>query len=236
MTEAVFNNLAEVIRDEMFPIVDLRLREGGHIDDLDLEEFTYLEDARPFLEEFYEPFGCNLVRSREGYYFLRPRGDRLGQRQLTAAEMLVGQALCLLRMDPASLETRWRIERIRVLELLDQLVGPERLGRALNPRRKASPKAIAEENIRIDVNRAINTLSRLGFVAADGDSLRLRAALLRFLEPLTDQARPKEALSELVRSGRVQPDSGEQAAPGADQDRGDADRDASDETDDEDAP
>ena len=205
MAEAAFANLTDVVRDEVFPFVDLRLREGGHIDDLDLDEFTFLEDARPFLEEFYDHFGCDLVRSVDGYYYLQTRGDRLGHRQLPAAEMLVGQALCLLRMDPATLRTSWRVERVRVLELLDQLVGPERLGRALNPRRGTRSKAVNEEKIREEVYGAINTLARLGFVAVDEDTLRLRASLLRFLEPLTDQPRPMDALGELVRTGRVQP-------------------------------
>lgn len=219
MAEAAFENLADVVLDEVFPVVDLRLREGGHIDDLDLEEFTFLEDARPFLEEFYERFGCELMRSVDGYYYLQPRGDRLGHRQLPAAEMLVGQTLCLLRMDPATLQTSWRVERVRVLELLDQLVGPERLGRALNPRRSIRSKAVNEEKIREDVYGAINTLARLGFVAVDGDTLHLRAALLRFLEPLTDQPQPTEALNELIRTGRVHPaeDSDEDNDEGSDE-------------------
>ena len=214
MAKSPFETLGDVILDDVFPGVDLRLREGGHIDDLDLEEFTFLEDARSFLEDFYQHFGCDLVRSVDGYYYLRPRGDRLGQRQLPAAEMLVGQALCLLRMDPASLQTSWRVERVRVLELLDQLVGPERLGRALNPRRRARSKAVNEEKIRDEVDRAVNTLARLGFVAVDGDTLRLRASLLRFLEPLTGQPAPMDALGELISTGRVQPgDDGDEAEP-----------------------
>ena len=210
MAKSPFETLDQVIRDEVFPDVDLRLREGGHIDDLDLEEFTFLEDARSLLEDFYQLFGCDLVRSVDGYYYLRPRGDRFGQRQLPAAEMLVGQALCLLRMDPASLQTSWRVERVRVLELLDQLVGADRLGRALNPRRRARSKAVNEEKIRDDVDRAVNTLARLGFVAVDGDTLRLRPSLLRFLEPLTDQPEPQDALGELIRTGRVEPDAGDE--------------------------
>lgn len=205
MTEPVYRTLAEVIDDELFPAVDLRLRKGHHIDDLDLDHFTFLEDARPFLEDFYNRYGCVLVRSVDAYYYLLPRGEQLGGRQLSAAAMLVGQALCLLRMDPATLQTSWRVERVRVLELLDQLVGAERLGRALNRRRgKQHSKAANEENIRKDVDGAITQLARLGFVDVDRDTLRLRASLLRFLEPVATQKHPEPAMRDLIRHGCVE--------------------------------
>ena len=205
MTESAFRTLAEALEDDVFPEVDLRLREGRHIDDLDLDHFTFLEDARAWLEGFYDRYGCDLVRSRDGYYYLSPRGDRFGRRSLSAAEMLVGQALCLLRLDPAILRTTGRVERVRVLELLDQLVGSDRLGRALNPRRKRRSKSVEEEEIRKDVDRAIRTLARLGFIEVESDLLRLRAALSRFAEPVAHGPQPEGALSKLIGSGTLQP-------------------------------
>lgn len=220
MSDDELRTLGDVVAHEAFPEVDLRLREGGHVDDLDLEMFTFLEDARPFLEQLYERFGCQLVRSVDGYYFLRPRGDRFGQRKLSAAEMLVGQVLCLLRMDPGSLRTSWRVKRARVLEVLEQLVGAERLGLALKPRRGRRLKAVQEERIRDEINAAIKTLARLGFVVVEeGDTLRLRTSLLRFLEPVTEQPSPADALGDLIRTGAV--------APGAEDEDGDGDEEVS---------
>lgn len=205
MTEPVYRTLAEVIDDELFPTVDLRLRKGHHIDDLDLDHFTFLEDARPFLEDFYDRYGCDLIRSVDAYYYLLPRGEQLGGKKLSAAAMLVGQTLCLLRMDPATLQTSWRVERVRVLELLDQFVGAERLGRALNPRRrKQRSKAVKEEEIRKDVDGAITQLARLGFVDVERDALRLRASLLRFLEPVVTLDRPDSAMRDLLRHGFIE--------------------------------
>ena len=210
MAEDQFHSLADVIADELFPEVDLALREGHHIDDLDLDQFTFLEDARPWLGDFYARYHCDLVRSQDGYFFLNPRGDRLGKRMLSPAEMLVGQTLCLLRLDPATLRTAGRIERIRVLEALDQLLGAERLGKALNPRRKRRSQAVEEEEIRKAVEGAIRTLARLGFVEVDKDFLRLRVSLSRFAEPVEPQEHPAEALAALIRSGPVKrPDSAE---------------------------
>lgn len=208
MADGPFSALADVIAAEVFPEVDLALREGRHIDDLDLDLFTFLEDARPWLEEFYSRYHCDLVRSPDGYYFLNPRGDHLGRKMLSPAEMLVGQTLCLLRLDPATLKTAGRIERIRVLEALDQLVGAERLGKALNPRRKRRSQAVEEEEIRNDVEAAIRSLARLGFVEVEKEFLRLRTSLSRFAEPVEPRERPTEALAALIRSGQMKrPDS-----------------------------
>jgi chromosome partition protein MukE len=202
LTDPVYRVLADVIEDDVFPEVDLLLREGRHIDDLDLEHFAFLQDARTVLEGFYDRFGCDLVRSSDGYFFLSPRGDRMGRRSLDPAEMLVGQTLCLLRLDPGMLRTSWRVARVRVLELLEQLVGAERLGQVLNPRRKRRSQAVEEEEIRKDVAGAIRTLARLGFVDVEADDqLRLRVPLLRFAEPVATQPRPENALANLIAVG-----------------------------------
>ena len=165
--------------------------EGQHIDDVDLE---HLRSSRTHEQcwRLCDRFGCDLVRSPDGYFFLSPRGDRMGRRSLDAAEMLVGQTLCLLRLDPGMLRTSWRVARLRVLELLEQLVGAERLGQVLNPRRKRRSQAVEEEEIRKDVAGAIRTLARLGFVDVEADDqLRLRVPLLRFAEPVATQPCPE---------------------------------------------
>ena len=40
----------------------------------------------------------------DGYYFLLPGNDSLGRRQLSVAEMIVGQGLALAYLDPRTLE------------------------------------------------------------------------------------------------------------------------------------
>ena len=134
----------------------------------------------------------------------------MGRRSLDAAEMLVGQTLCLLRLDPGMLRTSWRVARVRVLELLEQLVGAERLGQVLNPRRKRRSQAVEEDEIRKDVAGAIRTLARLGFVDVEADDqLRLRVPLLRFAESVATQPRPEEALANLIAVGTAEDDDGE---------------------------
>jgi chromosome partition protein MukE len=205
VADQAHTTLADVIDDALFPEVDLLLREGRHIDDLDLERFTFLEDGRSWLERFYNRFGCDLVRTVDRYYYLLPRGDRMGRRYLTAAEMLVGQAMCLLRLDPGTLGMSGRTDRIRVVGLLDQLLGADKLGQALNPRRKRRSKAVEEEAIRVEIDAAIRTLARLGFVDDEGELLRLRAPLQRFAEPVGMEPNPEAGLAGLIEvSGTVE--------------------------------
>lgn len=57
---------------------------------------TSPRDVLDQLESFYQRYGCELVQRCDGYFYLRPSGERLGRRQLSADEMLVGQTLALL--------------------------------------------------------------------------------------------------------------------------------------------
>lgn len=208
MTERAMT-MAEAVTHPAFADVDLCLREGGHIDVLELDAFAFLEEARPVLEGFYDQYGCDLCRSVDGYYYLLPRSSRLGQRTLSAAEMLVGQALCLLRLDPATLRTSGRVRRIRVVELLDQLVGAERLAKALNPHRRHRNLSAEAEEVRKGVDGALRSLARLGFVEAQGDELVLRAPLMRFSEAVPETLDTTAGMQQLLSTGSAVPEEGE---------------------------
>jgi chromosome partition protein MukE len=104
VTGSSFDTLEAAILNELFPDVDLMLRRGRHIGRDDGAAYDYLVDAQPLLEAFYRRFGCELVQQSDGYFYLLPSGDRLGRRQLSAGEMLVGQTLALLYLDPATLQ------------------------------------------------------------------------------------------------------------------------------------
>lgn len=101
MRDSTFLTLEAAIADEHFPEVDLMLRRGRHVGRDDGTAYDYLADAQALLEGFYRRFACELVQQSDGYFYLLPSGDRLGRRQLSAGEMLVGQTLALLYLDPA---------------------------------------------------------------------------------------------------------------------------------------
>ena len=136
MTTSSFQSLEEAITDEHFPDVDLALRRGRHVGRDDGTTYDYLVDALDHLEPFYRRFGCELMQRADGYFYLLPSGDRLGRRQLSAGEMLVGQTLALMYLDPATLQQGGMVQRETLFQRLSGLLGTETLVRTLNPRRR----------------------------------------------------------------------------------------------------
>ena len=204
---ASFHTLEEALADEHYPEVDLALRRGRHIGRDDGTMYEYLVDAQALLEALYQRFGCELIQQSDGYFYLLPSGDRLGRRQLSAGEMLVGQTLALLYLDPATLQHGGIVGRSTVLQRLSALLGAELLIRTLDPRRARRGKydeRIAAEAVRSKVGEALRRLAELGFVdILDDTRLRLRSALMRFAEPVRGLGDRSAALERLVRVGEV---------------------------------
>lgn len=204
MSTSGFQSLEEVIADEHFPEVDLALRRGRHIGRDDGTVYDYLVDALDHLEPFYRRFGSELVQRSDGYFYLLPSGDRLGRRHLSAGEMLVGQTLALMYLDPATLQHGGVVQREALLQRLSGLLGTETLVRTLNPRKRKFDERIAAETVRTKVAEAHRRLTELGFIdAVDDGMLRLRPALMRFAEPVRDLSDQKAALERLVQRGEV---------------------------------
>jgi chromosome partition protein MukE len=204
VTGSSFPTLLEALGDDEFPGVDLALRRGRHIGREDGPAYEFLVEALDHLEPFYRRFGCELVQRSDGFFFLLPSGDALGQRHLSAGEMLVGQTLALLYLDPATLAQGGRIARRLLLERLSGLIGAESLFRTLNPRRRKFDERVAAETVRTQVSEALRGLSALGFVDLEGDDLlRLRPALLRFADPVRGLSDPVRGLEQLVARGEA---------------------------------
>ena len=204
MTATKFLTLGDAVEDQHFPDVDSALRRGRHVDRDDVAWFGFLADAADVLEPFYRRFGAELVHRPDGYYYLLPTGDKLANRYLSVAEMLVGQALTLLYLDPATVEQGGRVRREQVLGHLATVMGTDALVRALNPKRRRYDERVAQETVRARVADALRRLGTLGFVEAIGaDELKLRPALLRFAEPVRASADSTAALSQLVASGEL---------------------------------
>lgn len=200
-----FARLEEVIQDPVFPSVDLWLRRGRHIDREDGEWYTFISDAQDLLEPFYRRFGCQLIFQSDGYFYLLPTGEQLSRRQLSPGEMLMGQALALQYLDPATVQSGGVVTREQILGRLGGLIGERDLAKALEPRRKRfDDERIVHETIRKRVGEAVRRLAALGFVdALDDDHLRLRSPLLRFADPVRGLEPLDEALARLVAQGVI---------------------------------
>src|SRR6185369_2359482 len=188
---------------ELFPDVDLALRRGRHIDRDDGAWYAFLSDAQAPLEQFYRRYGAELVQRTDGFFFLLPSGDKLGRRHLSPSEMLVGQGLTLLYLEPATVEQGGITTREQLLAQLSASMGTEPLMLAFNAKKKRMDERVAQELVRARVSEAIRRLAGLGFVELlPEERIRLRASPLRFAEPGrgSDEL---EALSRLVASGEV---------------------------------
>jgi chromosome partition protein MukE len=158
-----YDSLELVVTDPLFPGIDHRLRTGAHIDMDDIRSYEFLLQAESFLQVFYEGYACRLVHGQEGYYYLLSEGDLLGRHRLSTAEMLVGQVLALLRMDPSYLQTTGRIPVDHVLSHLEMLLSRQRLVELLAPRARGRDVETDNRKIREAVDKAINGLARWNF-------------------------------------------------------------------------
>jgi chromosome partition protein MukE len=224
-TSQTFEDLAQVVEHELFPDVDLALRRGRHIDREDAAWYGFLTDAQAELERFYRRYGAELVQRTDGFFFLLPSGDKLGRRHLSPSEMLVGQGLTLLYLEPATVEQGGVTSRDALLSQLSASMGTEQLMLAFNAKKKRMDERVAQELVRARVSEAVRRLAGLGFVELlPEDRIRLRSSLMRFAEPVRGSGADLEALNRLVASGEISlaPDDGE-AADGDDSETPDAD-------------
>ena len=204
MHESAFHQLEEVIQDPLFPEVDLALRAGRHIDRDDGERYAFVLDAQNLLETFYRRYGCELVHASDGFFYLLPTGDQMGRRHLTAGEMLGGQALALVYLDPTTLQAGGVTQQSVVVARLASLVGERELIQALNPRRRKYDERIAQETVRMEIAKALRGLESLGFIdLGEGEQVRLRTGLFRFAEAVRGLSDPAEVLSRLISEGKA---------------------------------
>ncbi|GMU22532.1 MAG: hypothetical protein AMXMBFR13_26180 [Phycisphaerae bacterium] len=204
MHESAFHQLEEVIQDPLFPEVDLAVRAGRHIDRDDGERYAFVLDAQSLLETFYRRYGCELVHASDGFFYLLPVGDQMGHRHLTAGEMLVGQTLALVYLEPTTVQAGGVTQQSVVVARLASLVGERELIQALNPRRRKYDERIAQETVRMEIAKALRGLESLGFIdLGDGEQVRLRPGLFRFAEAVRGLSDPSEALSRLIAEGKA---------------------------------
>ncbi|MCA9677720.1 MAG: chromosome partition protein MukE [Kofleriaceae bacterium] len=199
-----FAILQDVLLDDEFPALDLALRGGRHVDRDDLAWYQLLTDGQDLLEPFYRRYGCELIHKSDGYFYLLPSGDKLPRRHLKVGDMVVGQALALLYLDPASVERGGVVTRDQVVAQLVAVLGEGGLVRTFHARKRRVDERVAHKLVRARIAEAVRRLAALGFVdLVDDAQLRLRAALLRFAEPVRGTGSPGDALAKLVADGEV---------------------------------
>jgi chromosome partition protein MukE len=207
----IYQSLEAVIADPLFARADLDLRRGRHIGaDYDPFLFDFLTNAKPFLDSFYSRYEAVLLSRQEGYFYLLP--DRLalppplGQRHLGAIDMLVGQALALMRLDPKWLESNLRIPEMAALDLLEQILGEERLLRFI-PRRRGKDVDQDARKLREAYVSALRALERQCFIKREGRGnavlIRPLVAVMRFADPVRTSEERGVTLESLIANGEI---------------------------------
>ena len=196
-----------MVTDPLFAEIDTGLRQGRHVNRHETEQYGFLRDAQAHLERFYRQYDCELRHAGDGFFYLIPNGDQVRRRRLTIAEMLVGQALALVHLDPQTVRSGGVIANAQVIQRLEALMGRDRLVAALLPRRKRRDDRVAQDTIREEIAKALRALAGLGFVhAVDAGQVRPCPALLRFAEPVRGLENRQEALARLIAEGVVETD------------------------------
>ena len=204
--EPTYQSMAAVLDDPLFPEVDVALRQGRHIHRVETERYAFLTEANDYLERWYRRYGCDLVRTTDGYFYLLPQLDKIRRRQLTVAEMLLGKVLALLYLEPATLQQGGVVARAQVLQSLATLVGQENLLLRLNPRRTRRDERTEQEHVRKELDRALRSLCELGFVdRIDEEQIRLQPPIMRFAESVRSASDPEAALAAMIRAGKAAP-------------------------------
>lgn len=202
--EPTYQSLAAALEDPIFPEVDALLRQGRHIHRGETERYAFLCEANDHLERWYRRYGCDLVRTSDGYFYLLPQQEKIRRRQLSVADMLLGKVLALLYLEPETLQKGGVVGRAQALQSLTTLVGQENLLLRFNPRKKRRDERTEQENVRNELDRALRLLCELGFAErVDEEHVRLHPPILRFAESVRSAADPQATLAEMIRSGKA---------------------------------
>jgi chromosome partition protein MukE len=208
MSARQFPTLESVITDPAFPALDVGLRSGRHYSlEGDILEYEFIQSAEDQLYDFYGRYGCRLAQGPENYYYLLSEGDLLGQRQLSIGEMLIGQTLALMRMDPVHLSRNGQIADEKLLAMLENVLGQERLFALMAPRSRGKDRETDARKIREEADRALNSLQRLGFlrrmIENEARWCQPRPAIMRFCDLVREGEDLQNNLRRLAARGEV---------------------------------
>lgn len=208
----MYETLLDVIHDEKFAKADTDLRRGKHIGaDNDAFVYDFLTSAHEHLERFYAAYNVKLVLGQEGFFYLVP--DRsaspapLGNKKLSAMDMLTGQALALMRLDPSWLKSGGRIPDLKILELLENIIGHERMI-AYVGRKRGRDNELDAKKLRDLLAGSLKTLERMGFLKREGraDTAVVLPLLpiMRFTDPVRTSEPLDKALERLIAEGEIE--------------------------------
>jgi chromosome partition protein MukE len=195
----------DMTRHALFPRVDQLFRRGGNVGGDDLDAHEFVREAEAPLREFYQAYGCELVKTPEDVYYLSVQEETLfSTRRLSRLEMIVGKTLALMYLDPQTHSNLGRVALETVLGTLD--LNPGRDAVLMHAQIRSPDEEVANKKLRDEVRKALSRLGRLNFIQWDayGDEIIPHKALLRFAEDVRTAAPAEQNLEALIRMGTVE--------------------------------
>lgn len=204
--EVISTKLATAIANPLFPSVDSQLRSGKHINQEQLDNYSFLADFQHELDSFYRRYNVELIRAPEGFFYLRPKATTLIARSvLTELEMLVGKVLCYLYLSPERLAQQGIFTTQEVYDELLNLADENKLLKAVNQRSSGSD--LDKQKLAEKVRAALNRLRRLGMIYTVGEQhsgkFTLCESVFRFGAEVRAGDDPREAQLRLIRDGEA---------------------------------
>lgn len=200
--------LARLLASPRFAALATALEKGRHIGPEDLEFYPFLRRNFLGIVEFYRTWRSEILDGG-GYYYLSGDPDHFGTAQLTAEDMVIGQALAASFLDSNRMARGGTVELDDFLDDLERHIGStQRFLQILSPRGVKRPRARSEvehrEAARESALKTLRRLDNLGFVdltdTPDASvALYPRQASLRFVEPARRAAGREAELLEVIK-------------------------------------
>jgi chromosome partition protein MukE len=115
-----------------------------------------------------------------------------------------------MRMDPVHLSRNGQIADEKLLAMLENVLGQERLFALMAPRSRGKDRETDARKIREETDRALNALQRLGFlrrlVENDVRWCQPRPAIMRFADPVREGEDLGQSLRRLAARDEIEQD------------------------------
>lgn len=205
----VYAGLLDVFKDDLFPEIDCQLRQGVHIGHEDITAYSFLQETKKFLNEYYSRYRCELVHENKEaaeYFFLSSYGDLLGKRQLLPSEMVIGMTLAYMLMDPEYMARKIPLDRL--IFTLRGLMGEDDYFSRMAPRHRGKNSENDEQKAEQEVIKRLARLAKLGFLvwSRTTGEITPKSPIFRFIAPARGLGGLENNIKILVKRGLVEID------------------------------
>ena len=196
----------ETLGHKLFPSVDLLLRAGGHISPNGTEEeYYFLAGHRAGLSSWYRRYGYSLIFNENAYAYLAPQGGLSTGSPLGISDMVAGQSLLVMVLDPKCLQIDGTYLLNDFYLKVEQILGEDGMYRLVDKRRSAVKEKLLRQ-VKERMDQSLRRLARLHFISLDrkGERIIIYRAIQRFGEQVAALTfDPEEAIRQMIEFGKL---------------------------------